>query len=75
MFDNDNVVKIIDFGFSAYTTDRNIQLKKCGTPGYIAPEIFLCQTDEDFYNEKCDMFSLGAIMYELYTKDYLIKGS
>ncbi len=36
--DNDYEIKLADFGLS--TTLDNIELfKKCGTPGYVAPEI------------------------------------
>lgn len=32
---------------------------KCGTPHFLAPEIFF----EDYYDEKCDLWSCGVIMY------------
>jgi serine/threonine protein kinase len=38
-----------------------MSILKCGTPGFIAPEIFLDQK----YNEKCDIFSAGVIFYIL----------
>ena len=36
---------------------------KCGSPGYIAPEI-LRSTG---YNQKADIFSLGALFYSMIT--------
>jgi serine/threonine protein kinase len=37
-----------------------IEMKsKCGSKGYMAPEIF----NEEFYNEKIDDFSLAVILY------------
>lgn len=36
-------------------------LKKCGTPGYVAPEIF----HSDYYDSKVDIFSAGVIFYYL----------
>ncbi|OMJ71627.1 hypothetical protein SteCoe_30092 [Stentor coeruleus] len=54
--DNDNF-KIIDFGL-AYMNE-NSQNKKCGSPGYVAPEIL---RDED-YDSKIDIFSSGVILY------------
>lgn len=30
---------IADFGLSAFNFDKNMLYKRCGTPGYVAPEI------------------------------------
>lgn len=35
--------------------------KKCGTPGYVAPEIFKTKS----YDLKVDVFSLGVVFYIL----------
>jgi calcium/calmodulin-dependent protein kinase I len=35
--------------------------KKCGTPGYVAPEIFKTKN----YDQKIDIFSLGVVFYIL----------
>ena len=40
-------------------------LKKCGSPSYIAPEVFSCKK----YTEKCDVFSVGIISYILLTEE------
>ena len=62
----DNVnfdIKLTDFGLT--TSDINSLIKShslAGTPNYRAPEI-----DEYHYNNKCDLWSLGVILYELYT--------
>ena len=59
----DSILKItlIDFGFAAYV-NSDILTDICGTPGYIAPEIFnnvRCDT-------KVDVFSAGIVLYNLY---------
>jgi calcium-dependent protein kinase len=41
--------------------------KRCGTPGFVAPEILKYDIGFDYYNEKCDIFSAGAIFYMLTT--------
>jgi len=33
-------LKIIDFGLSVFLSDFPFQILRCGTPGFIAPEIF-----------------------------------
>jgi serine/threonine-protein kinase len=35
-----------------------------GTPGYIAPEVLL---NSDEYNERSEVYSLGVVLYELFT--------
>jgi serine/threonine protein kinase len=39
----------------------------CGTPGYIAPEIIKGYP----YGQKCDIFSLASVFYNLMTGYYL----
>lgn len=52
-------IKLIDFGTSClYTEDRLSQ--RMGTAYYIAPEVL-----EMNYNEKCDVWSCGVIMFIL----------
>lgn len=55
-------VKLIDFGFAIYKDNLKSlpsAEKFAGTPGFVAPEIFLGQD----FDEGVDMFSLGIIMY------------
>ena len=34
-----NTLKIVDFGLATYTDVDKFLFPKCGTPGYVAPEI------------------------------------
>ena len=62
MMDSKYNIKIIDFGLATIINDnKQYGYKQCGTPGYIAPEIYASSK----YNEKCDIFSIGIIMFEL----------
>ena len=62
----DDVV-IADFGLAAHLTGQRLLFKRCGTPGYIAPEIISSANPEhDFkVTTKCDIFSLGVLIYAL----------
>eukprot|EP01066_Platyproteum_vivax_P004766 Platyproteum_vivax@DN16122_c0_g1_i1.p1 len=53
-------VKLIDFGLACRLTCKRIKTR-CGSPGYVAPEILAGQT----YNTKADVFSAGVILYIL----------
>lgn len=57
-------VKICDFGLSRVSTDAPIKDSSSGgTPEWMAPEVI---RNEPF-TEKCDIFSLGVIIWELFT--------
>ncbi|KAF0972122.1 hypothetical protein FDP41_009818 [Naegleria fowleri] len=54
-------LKIADFGFAREIGPNDLAQTLCGTPLYMAPEILSSQR----YNYKADLWSLGAIIYEL----------
>jgi cell cycle serine/threonine-protein kinase CDC5/MSD2 len=66
--ENDYYVKLGDFGLAATLPDRDQKLYQIrGTPSYMAPELILGLG----YREKCDVFSLGSVCYNLLTGRYL----
>ena len=56
-------IKIGDFGMSKMVEKDSLQNKIVGTIYYVAPEVILKK-----YNEKCDIWSCGVIMYVLLSK-------
>ena len=54
---NDFDIKLTDFGLSSFQSDSSTG------KNYLAPEL-----EENNYNNKSDLWSLGVILYELYTK-------
>lgn len=61
MEDDYLLVKIIDWGLACsipndgYITEDNV-----GSPAFMAPEVI-----KGLYNEKCDIWGCGVILYEL----------
>ncbi|CAD8055197.1 unnamed protein product [Paramecium sonneborni] len=56
-------LKIIDFGCATFINDQKLKSIKCGTLGYIAPEILNGQ----YYDYSSDIYSVGCIFHILLT--------
>lgn len=48
---------LIDLGFATFESDFRLLFTRCGTPGYVAPEVL----NDKEYNCKADVFSLGVV--------------
>ncbi|CAD8076675.1 unnamed protein product [Paramecium sonneborni] len=64
---------LVDFGLATSELLEKYLFPKCGTPGYVAPEI-LSTRSERRYNCKVDIFSAGCIFYKLLTGHSLFFG-
>lgn len=62
---NLNSLKIVDFGMATSTEVDKYLFTRCGTPGFIAPEIANWKPNTLKYGLKCDIFSIGAIFHKL----------
>ena len=58
--EENNPIKIADFGLSQNLNYKKILTSKVGTAYYVPPEILTGK-----YNEKCDIWSAGVILYIL----------
>ncbi|CAD8138688.1 unnamed protein product [Paramecium pentaurelia] len=65
---------LVDFGLATSELLDKYLFPKCGTPGYVAPEILTSRQDQR-YNCKVDIFSAGCIFYKLLTGHSLFIGS
>ena len=60
LIDLTNTVKICDFGVSKKINKGDIMYDHCGTPAYIAPEIF---KNHGYEGYACDIWSAGVTLY------------
>lgn len=61
--DCDYELKIADFGLACFIEEGELLDLRCGSPGYVAPELL----SDEGYNTKADIFSAGVILYILLT--------
>lgn len=56
-------LKLIDFGLGAINLNDNVKfIQKVGSPHYVAPEVLNGE-----YDFKCDVWSAGVILYNLFS--------
>jgi NIMA (never in mitosis gene a)-related kinase len=58
-----DLVKIGDLGISTVLHAHQLARTQIGTPVYLAPEVWRRKP----YNQQCDMWSLGVLLYEMMT--------
>ncbi len=61
LLNENNIIKLTDFGWSNYMKLSDVRSTFCGTPLYLAPEMII----SDFHNEKVDIWGIGIILFEL----------
>ena len=64
-------LKLADFGFAKHLAEASMAQTPCGTPLYMAPEIF----EMHEYDAKADLWSVGCIFYEMLVGTPPFKGS
>ncbi len=61
LLDKDFSLKLADFGFAAtMRTADALMYTNCGTPTYMAPEMF---TRKGYFGPKCDVWAMGVILF------------
>ena len=62
-------LKLVDFGLATVYDIPEYLFKRCGTPGFVAPEVINAPSGKNIhYSPKCDVFSAGVIFYILLTE-------
>lgn len=62
---------IIDFGLATKADAKEYLYFRCGTPGFLAPEIANLTCKQTKQTCAADMFSLGCIFFKTYASPYL----
>lgn len=60
-------VVIADFGLATNVNEPVYLYCRCGTPGYVAPEVINLKDMKAHYSSVCDIYSLGLVFYLLLT--------
>ncbi|ETW93407.1 MAG: hypothetical protein ETSY1_39400 [Candidatus Entotheonella factor] len=67
LINDQSMVKVVDFGVAAVTNNSGTRLTRVGTllgtPAYVAPE----QVRSRAIDARTDIYSLGVVMYEVFT--------
>lgn len=57
-----------DFGLSTYSGLKNFLFPRCGTPGFVAPEVINIKSMDQVYDDVCDEFSCGLVFHYMLKK-------
>jgi serine/threonine protein kinase len=58
-------IAIVDLGLATRTNLKKFMFVRCGTPGFVAPEVINIIDFDLIYDSVCDIFSLGLIFHIL----------
>ena len=61
---------LTDFGLACWIGEQNLLYERCGTPGYIAPEILRANKNKVIVSHSSDIFSLGVLFHFTYVCSY-----
>lgn len=63
---------IVDLGLATRSDIDAFMFVRCGTPGFVAPEVINIKDLNTKYDVICDLFSLGLIFHLLYKHLYYL---
>lgn len=52
-----------DFGLSTFSSLKKFLFPRCGTPGFVAPEVINIKSTDQMYDDVCDEFSCGLVFH------------
>ena len=74
LLDSEGHVRITDFGTAKQSDSKKAGVppasrEECGTRRYMAPEVRFAEMNNEPYDYRCDYYSMGVVMYELFEKE------
>jgi len=63
--DDDHEVVIADLGLASRSNIQEYLFVRCGTPGFVAPEVVNIKDLKTTYDPICDVYSVGLIFHIL----------
>ena len=72
LLDENNNIKIIDFGFSTCIPNEKKIKIFCGTPSYMAPEIVL---KTEYCGPPADIWALGVLLFTVLSGSFPYRGA
>ena len=67
-------IMLVDFGLASFWDLERYLFPRCGTPGFVAPEIANNKSPDAHYTGICDVFSLGCVMHSILLGKSLFRG-
>ena len=67
-------IMLVDFGLASFWEVDRYLFPRCGTPGFVAPEIANNKSPDAHYTGLCDIFSLGCVMHSVLFGKSLFRG-
>ena len=64
---------LADFGLATHADSNDYIFYRCGTPGYVSPEVTTLEKGKKI-SPVCDVFSMGVIFHILLTAKPLFSG-
>lgn len=65
----------MDFGLATFASASRPIFRRCGTPGYISPEVIRLHSGQTpRFSAKSDVYSAGVVLYTLVTGANPFKG-
>ena len=74
IFSDNNQIVLADFGLATSNDVPQYLYPKCGTPGFVAPEIYAVTHFTDHYGLNCDLYSIGVTLYFMLTGNFPYPG-